>query len=335
MSIMDLSNKVQSATPWGAIAGAAGSVIGALTANTRRKQQMADQKKLMEIQQQNQMALNKQGQQLAQENWDYTNAENQVKHYENAGLNVGLMYGGSGAGGTLSSGSGGGAAGGSAPTAENPGIMGIQLAQLQSQVELNKALANKANADAGRTSGDSPTGQADLGKIAADTALTNMNTENAKLENKLKTEGYESALYQLKANADKAQSEARSALIKANVDEQTKESQINKLNSEAANEAFKLTLMEADRNLTNEKARAVTQELAQEWERLSIELDKVGVGKMQNAINEFTAKINARLGTQNLEMRRIEAGLNAAGKILNKGVNINDSGSRSTTIHNY
>lgn len=323
--------------------GAVSSIGGALMQNTRRKQQMSDQRELMDVQNKNQMALNEQGQKLAQENWDYTNAENQRRHYENAGLNVGLMYGGSGAGGTLSSGSGGGAAGGSAPTQQNEmgqagkdlGIMGIQMAQLQSQVELNKALANKANADAGRTSGDSPTGQADLGKITADTALTNMNTENAKLENKLKTEGYDSALYQLKANADKAQSEARSALIKANVDEQTKETQINKLNSEAANEAFKLTLMEADKNLTNEKARAITQELAQEWERLSIELDKVGIGKMSNAIQEFTAKMNARLGTQNLEMRRIEAGLNAAGKILNKGVNINDSGTRSTTIHNY
>ena len=103
---------------------------------------MADQKKLMEIQQQNQMALNKQSQQLAQENWDYTNAENQVKHYENAGLNVGLMYGGNGAGGTLSSGSGGGAAGGSAPIPESVGgqlgMIGIQTQQMINQTELIK-----------------------------------------------------------------------------------------------------------------------------------------------------------------------------------------------------
>lgn len=329
MSIMDLNNKVQSATPWGAIAGAAGSVIGALTANTRRKQQMRDQQKLMEIQQQNQMALNKQGQQLAQENWDYTNAENQVKHYENAGLNVGLMYGGSGAGGTLSSGSGGSAASGGAPIPENPGIMGIQLAQLQSQVELNKAMANKANAEAEKTSG------VDTESTIAGTGLTKMNTENAKLEGQLRSQGLEATLDTLVANRDKAVAESSSAITNANVSASTKESQINKINSEAANEAFKLTLMEADRNLTNEKARAVTQELAQEWERLSIELDKVGIGKMKNAIDEFTAKINARLGTQNLEMRRIEAGLNAAGSLLKKGTNINASGERKTTINNY
>lgn len=151
MAIMDLSNKVQSTTPWGAIAGAAGSVIGALTANTRRKQQMADQKKLMELQQQNQMKLNQQGADLARGNWDYTNAENQVKHYENAGLNVGLMYGGSGAGGTLSSGSGGGAAGGSAPVPESIGgqlgMMGIQTQQMINQTELIKAQKENIEAD--------------------------------------------------------------------------------------------------------------------------------------------------------------------------------------------
>jgi len=313
----------------GDITGGVSTVYGMLTANSRRKQQMADQTKLMEIQQQNQMALNKQGQQLAQENWDYTNAENQVKHYENAGLNVGLMYGGNGAGGTLSSGSGGGATGGTAPTPENPGIMGIQLAQLQSQVELNKALANKANAEATKTGG------VDTESTIASTGLTKMNTENAKLESQLRSQGLEVTLDTLIANRDKAVAESSSAITNANVSASTKESQINKINSEAANEAFKLTLMQADKNLTEEKTRAITQELAQEWERLSIELDKVGIGKMNNAIQEFTAKMNARLGTQNLEMRRIEAGLNAAGKILNKGVNINDSGSRSTTIHNY
>lgn len=151
MGPMDISNKVQSATPWGAIAGAAGSVIGALTANTRRKQQMADQKKLMELQQKNQMALNQQGADLAKQNWDYTNAENQIKHYENAGLNVGLMYGGSGAGGTLSSGSGGGATGGNTPIPESIGgqlgMMGIQTQQMINQTELIKAQKENIEAD--------------------------------------------------------------------------------------------------------------------------------------------------------------------------------------------
>ena len=36
---------------------------------------------------------------MQKEMWDYTNYENQVEYMKNAGLNVGLMYGGSGGGG--------------------------------------------------------------------------------------------------------------------------------------------------------------------------------------------------------------------------------------------
>ena len=70
------------------IANAVGGWFGG---NERQKQQYNYQRKLNE-----QMA------ELQRQNWDYTNAENQRKHYENAGLNVGLMYGSSGAGGALS-----------------------------------------------------------------------------------------------------------------------------------------------------------------------------------------------------------------------------------------
>ena len=64
------------------IANAVGGWFGG---NERGKQQYKYQRKLNE-----QMA------ELQRQNWDYTNAENQRKHYENAGLNVGLMYGSSG-----------------------------------------------------------------------------------------------------------------------------------------------------------------------------------------------------------------------------------------------
>lgn len=321
----------------GQIAGAASGIAGALLGNTRRQQQYGDQVKLMEIQQRNQMELNKQGAQLARENWDYTNYENQVNHMENAGLNVGLMYGGSGAGGTLSSGSGGSASGGNAPTPENSlGLMGIGLQQMANQNALTKAQIENINADTNKKEVEAnKLAGADTENTIANTALTKMNTENAELQNKLQSQSLETTLDTIIANRDKAVAESAIAMNNANVDLSTKEAKIKKINSEAINEAFKLTLMQSDTNLNNEKARAITQELAQEWERLSIELDKVGIGKMQNAIQEFTAKVNARLGTQNLQMRRIEAGLNTASSILKKGTNVDASGTRSTTINNY
>ena len=61
-------------------------------------------KKIMALQNQYQQQAAAQSQQYAKNYWDYTNAENQVNHLKNAGLNIGLMYGQNGAGGMGASG---------------------------------------------------------------------------------------------------------------------------------------------------------------------------------------------------------------------------------------
>ena len=114
------------------IANAVGGWFGG---NKRQKEQYNYQRK-----------LNEQIAELQRQNWDYTNAENQRKHYENAGLNVGLMYGSSGSGGATM----GGGSGGSVGMAETPKFMGmgVQGAMAQSQIEVNKASAEKMKAEA-------------------------------------------------------------------------------------------------------------------------------------------------------------------------------------------
>ena len=119
------------------IANAVGGWFGG---NARQEQQYKYQRKLNE-----QMA------ELQRQNWDYTNAENQRKHYENAGLNVGLMYGSSGAGG----GTMGGGTGGSIGMAETPKFMGMGLqgVMAESQIDVNKASAEKMRAEAKKIAG--------------------------------------------------------------------------------------------------------------------------------------------------------------------------------------
>ena len=77
------------------IAGAsAASGIGSMFgAKKREKRQQKRQIELMELQHKNQRNLNEQGQQLA---LDYSAQRDALKK---AGLNVGMMYGGQGAGG--------------------------------------------------------------------------------------------------------------------------------------------------------------------------------------------------------------------------------------------
>ena len=101
--------------------------------------------------------MQQQGQRNNKEMWDYTNYENQRKHMENAGLNPALMYGMGGGGGSSTSGAQGSATNAVGGNEVQSGAaatgMALQMAQLESQIEVNKAQANKLNADAIKTAG--------------------------------------------------------------------------------------------------------------------------------------------------------------------------------------
>lgn len=122
------------------------------------QEQEAYNKRLMALQNQYQQQAAEKSQQYAKDYWDYTNTENQVAHLKNAGLNVGLMYGQSGAGGM-------GASGGAHQATPdqpqgNPVGMALQVQQLEQQRRMNdaqialaEAQAEKAGAEATKISG--------------------------------------------------------------------------------------------------------------------------------------------------------------------------------------
>lgn len=103
-------------------------------------------KNIMALQNQYQQQAAEKSQQYAKDYWDYTNAENQVRHLKNAGLNVGLMYGQSGAGGM-------GASGGAKQESPsqpqgNPVGMALQVQQIEQQRRMNDAQISLAEAQA-------------------------------------------------------------------------------------------------------------------------------------------------------------------------------------------
>lgn len=122
------------------------------------REQEAYNKRIMALQNQYQQQAAAQSQQYAKDYWDYTNAENQVQHLKNAGLNIGLMYGQSGAGGM---GASGGARQESPDQAQgNPVGMALQVQQIEQQRRMNdaqialaEAQANKADAEAKKIGG--------------------------------------------------------------------------------------------------------------------------------------------------------------------------------------
>lgn len=128
----------------------AGTMLGIGLNQQGQNQQMQNQQTLNTQQYGHQRELNEQMQGIQQQNWDYTNYENQVKHLEKAGLNVGMLYGQGGAGGsTMGGASGGSAQGGSAPQNNAPAIMGLGLQQaaMASTIDLQKAQADKIRSE--------------------------------------------------------------------------------------------------------------------------------------------------------------------------------------------
>lgn len=110
------------------------------------KEQMKYNKEIMAIQNQYQQKAAEQSQKYAKEYWDYTNAENQAEHLKKAGLNIGLMYGQSGAGGM-------GASGGARQESPdqpqgNPVAMALQTQQIEQQRRMNEAQITLTNAQA-------------------------------------------------------------------------------------------------------------------------------------------------------------------------------------------
>ena len=166
------------------------------------KEQEAYNKRLMALQNQYQQQAAAQSQQYAKDYWDYTNAENQVAHLKNAGLNIGLMYGQSGAGGM-------GASGGAHQSSPdqpqgNPVGMALQVQQLEQQRRMNdaqialaEAQAEKAGAEATKISG-----------VDTQEALKRIEGIASQIELNLKEGDYKEAL----TNLTKAEKEATEAL---------------------------------------------------------------------------------------------------------------------------
>jgi len=159
-------------------------------------------KNIMALQNKYQKEAASQSQQYAKDFWDYTNAENQVRHLKNAGLNVGLMYGQSGAGGM-------GASGGAHQSAPeqpqgNPVGMALQVQQIEQQRRMNDAQIALAEAQASKANEEAKK----IGGVDTQETLKRIEGLASQIELNLKEGNYKEALTQL----SKAEKEATEAL---------------------------------------------------------------------------------------------------------------------------
>lgn len=169
------------------------------------REQEAYNKRIMALQNQYQQQAAAQSQQYAKDYWDYTNAENQAKHLKNAGLNIGLMYGQSGAGGM---GASGGARQESPDQAQgNPIGMALQVQQIEQQRRMNDAQIALAEAQAGKTNAE----KEKISGVDTQEALKRIEEASSRIELNLREGNYKEALTDL-TNAEKEATEALTSL---------------------------------------------------------------------------------------------------------------------------
>ena len=169
------------------------------------KEQWKYNKDIMALQNQYQQQAAAQSQQYAKEYWDYTNTENQVQHLKNAGLNIGLMYGQSGAGGMGASG------GAHQATPEqpqgNPVGMALQVQQLEQQRRMNDAQIALTEAQASKAKEEAKK----IGGVDTQEALKRIEEAASRIELNLKEGKYKEALTGL-TKAEKEDTEALKSL---------------------------------------------------------------------------------------------------------------------------
>lgn len=221
------------------------------------KRQHKRTKELMDISQRNQKELNDQQYANSKKFWDETNYDDQVREMEKAGLNVGMMYGGGGQGGQTTGMSAGSAASASGGTGIPLQVgQGMDIASKMANMEVMKASADKMRAEAENLRG------VDRSKTEATTALTKMQTENQNIINNINKQSIDEQIMQIKANADKAQSEARIELVGANVSENTQDSQVQQIKNIAIASALEAGLKQAKINLDNATIKNMSEQIA-------------------------------------------------------------------------
>lgn len=207
----------------GGFFGAFANMIGGLAASSLQR---ADNEYLMN----KQAELNKEqadySTDLAKNYWDYTNYENQVKHMKEAGLNPSLFYAKGGQGGAT----GGGQAQGVGLPSTTPTMariqaqgMGAQLQNILSQVELNKAVAKKTDAEADKIKGvDTQLAEAEAKLKERIANLQDTVEKVLNSQEKMNAANY----FKIQAEERKVWEEARKAVVDAEVAEKTKDANI-------------------------------------------------------------------------------------------------------------
>jgi hypothetical protein len=283
----------------GIIQGGA-SLLGMGIGGMQQAGQNRRQRDLMNLQLKNQMKLNQQGADLSYENWLRTNYSAQRAEMEKAGLNVGMMYGGSGQGGTLTGGGGGSAAGGQAAAPNNQ--MAMLLGDLASNIAVKQAQARNLNVQSDTIEGKNELGglnisklKADTGNVQQDTALKAVQQTGLEIQNYINDKTKELTIENAETLSRKLDEELKTLKRENYKGDATLKTDIAQAKANLATTYLQQKAIKAGIELTEEQTRAIGEELAQGWEKLSLTHDS-------NKIQFNETLLKKYLGEKNLEL---------------------------------
>lgn len=267
-----------------------GAGLNAAMSSGAANEQWGNQLKLMDIQNRYNEQMAKNNQQRNKDLWDYTNYENQKQHIKNAGLNPALIYGMGGGGGVSANGAQG--QGVTQPTDRSVEMglkqqgLGLQLASIASQVDLNKSQAEKNKVEADKIAGvDTDLQKATIDNLIAQTSnekvkkgliLGQIRVADAEEElkrnmadwTKDKADETRWNIKSLQKGIDKLAEEINGMKLDNELKKRTIDNKVKESSLTLQNLMSEILLKGSQRKVNEEQAKAIPAEILQGWEKL-------------------------------------------------------------------
>jgi len=182
---------------------------------------------------------------------------------------------------------------------------------MKSQVDLNKAQAEKAEAEANKTKGiDTEKGNAETSNLKIDNAFKELSL-------KIASETEYDAIAQVKDMARKMMHEANIAGVNQVINENTQKDQESKIKSEAVSTAIEVQVKKQGIALDRAKINEITNKIEQAWEDLKITREG------QQISRENMQKLT--------ETMLWQAGIQATGNLVNSIIDIKRMNKKTNT----
>lgn len=277
--------------------GIASGFLGGLFGMNSQEKQMENQEYLMGLQHKYNEQSADAAQKRAYEMWQKTNYPAQVEQMKKAGLSPALMYGQAGAGGGTVSGAQG--QGTSQPTDRSIEMklkgqeMGLQLANLASQIKLNESQANKNNIEANKTAGvDTELAKTSIENLISQTknekdrnaliwadkrfkeAAADMQEASAKLASGQNAKiGYE--IDQIKKSLDKMDLDMKGINLDNELKRRVMESKVQEAEMSVKALMNSILVGKSQIKLNNQQAEAITDKVMQDWQSIAQQWNKL------------------------------------------------------------